>query len=114
MITLTRLSGSVFVLNSDLIERIDATPDSVVTLVDGKKYVVAESLEEIVDAVRTYRGQVVAVSAHLADQPVTDAPPPGEQHRDHRDRPLATVATLPTPGPVADPAAAPSLGHGEA
>ena len=35
MITLTRLSGSMFALNSDLIERVDSTPDSVVTLVDG-------------------------------------------------------------------------------
>ena len=43
MIMLTRLSGSAFVLNSDLIERLDSTPDTVVTLVDGKKYVVAEA-----------------------------------------------------------------------
>ncbi|MBW8751210.1 MAG: flagellar FlbD family protein [Propionibacteriales bacterium] len=68
MITLTRLSGSVFVLNSDLIERIDCTPDSVVTLIDGKKYVVTESLEEIVAAVRAYRGEVVAVGSRLADR----------------------------------------------
>ena len=67
MITLTRLSGSVFVLNSDLIERIDSTPDSVVTLIDGKKYVVSETLDQIIDAVRTYRGEVVAYGAQLAD-----------------------------------------------
>jgi flagellar protein FlbD len=98
MITLTRLSGSVFVLNSDLIERIDATPDSVVTLVDGKKYVVAESLDEIIDAVRTYRGQIVALSSHLAES--ADAPRP-HQPPAEADRPLAAVATLP------------HLGHGE-
>ena len=75
MITLTRLSGSVFVLNSDLIERIDSTPDSVVTLMDGKKYVVCESLEEIVAAVREYRSQVVAFGAQLVDRaPMQDAP----------------------------------------
>lgn len=98
MITLTRLSGSVFVLNSDLIERIDATPDSVVTLVDGKKYVVSESLDQIIDAVRLYRSQVITLSAQIADIPVpVPAPlaPPADQ------RPLAAVATLPT------------LGHGE-
>lgn len=96
MITLTRLSGSVFVLNSDLIERIDATPDSVVTLVDGKKYVVKESLNEIIDAVRDYRGTLIAVSAHLADAPPAEpeAPPVAPSR-------LASVATLP------------SLGHGE-
>lgn len=37
LITLTRLSGSAFVLNSDLIERIDSTPDTVITLIDSKK-----------------------------------------------------------------------------
>jgi flagellar protein FlbD len=65
MIRLTRLSGTVFALNSDLIERVDATPDTVVTLVDGKKYVVTESLEEVVDSVRRHRGEVLALSAYL-------------------------------------------------
>lgn len=69
MITLTRLSGSVFVLNSDLIERIDRTPDTVITLIDGKKYVVAESLDDIVEAVRHYRSQVVALGSQLSDVP---------------------------------------------
>jgi flagellar protein FlbD len=94
MITLTRLSGSRFVLNSDLIERIDCTPDSVVTLLDGKKYVVCESLEQIIDAVRTYRGEVVAFGSQLAEVPrrtreVDDvvATPPGT------DRP--TLLALP-------------------
>lgn len=100
MITLTRLSGSVFVLNSDLIERIDATPDSVVTLVDGKKYVVSESLDEIIDAVRLYRSQVITLSSQLADLPLPE--PDGHEYDLDHDRPLATVATLP------------SLGHGEA
>jgi len=68
MITLTRLSGSVFVLNSDLIERIDSTPDSVVTLIDGKKYVVSESLDQIVESVRAYRSQVIAIGSQLADE----------------------------------------------
>lgn len=69
MITLTRLSGSAFVLNSDLIERIDSTPDTVITLIDGKKYVVSESLDDIIDAVRDYRSQVVAFGTQLSDRP---------------------------------------------
>jgi flagellar protein FlbD len=67
MILLTRLSGSAFVLNADLIERLDSTPDSVVTLVDGKKYVVAESLTQIVDLVRTWRGAILATSTLLGE-----------------------------------------------
>lgn len=81
MITLTRLSGSAFVLNSDLIERIDSTPDSVVTLIDGKKYVVCESLEEIIDLVREYRGQVVAFGSQLAEGTQRQAAASGEPAR---------------------------------
>lgn len=90
MITLTRLSGSVFVLNSDLIERVDATPDTVITLIDGKKYVVAESLAEIVDAVRIYRGEVVAAGSLLTDSAAVAGLPPAVPERAS----LASVAPL--------------------
>ncbi len=63
MITLTRLSGTAFVLNADLIERLDHTPDTVVTLVDGKKYVVAEDMTEVVNLVRQWRGGIIASSS---------------------------------------------------
>lgn len=69
MIRLTRLSGSVFALNSDLIERVDATPDTVVTLVDGKKYVVTESLDDVIDLVRRNRGEVLALSSLVDVEP---------------------------------------------
>jgi flagellar protein FlbD len=87
MIMLTRHSGSVFALNSELIERIDSTPDTVITLVDGKKYVVAEPLEQVVDAVRFYRGQTIALGSHLAAE--LEAQP------ETRPAPLASVAHLP-------------------
>lgn len=78
MITLTRLSGSVFALNSDLVERVDATPDTVITLVDGTKYVVRESLSQVVDSIREYRGEVIAVGARLTEYvaPAAAAPEP--------------------------------------
>ena len=60
MIQLTRLSGSVLALNPDLMERAEATPDSVVTLVNGSKYVVRESLDTIADIIRAYRADLVA------------------------------------------------------
>jgi flagellar protein FlbD len=52
MITATRLHGPAFALNPDLIERIESTPDTVITLVDGAKYVVRESVDELVERVR--------------------------------------------------------------
>lgn len=63
MISLTRLSGTAFLLNADLIERVDCTPDTVVTLVDGTKYIVAESLDTVRDAVIDYRSAIVARAA---------------------------------------------------
>lgn len=65
MIVLTRLAGSVFALNSDLIERVEATPDTVITLVDGKKYVVSDSLDDVVAAILAYRGAIIAESCRL-------------------------------------------------
>lgn len=62
MIRLTRLSGSPFVLNSDLIERIDETPDTVITLGDGTNYVAAESVDEVVTAIRMHRAEIIALS----------------------------------------------------
>ncbi|HET7387496.1 MAG TPA: flagellar FlbD family protein [Nocardioidaceae bacterium] len=62
MVTLTRITGTLFALNPDLIERIDRTPDTVITLVDGTKYLVSESLDEVVQAILDYRAQIVALA----------------------------------------------------
>jgi flagellar protein FlbD len=65
MITLTRLNGGAFALNCDLIERAEETPDTVLTLVDGTKYVVRESVDEVVHLIRDYRASVVALAQRL-------------------------------------------------
>jgi flagellar protein FlbD len=80
VITLTRLSGSMFALNSDLIERVDSTPDTVITLVDGTKYVVCEDLRSVVDAIREYSGAVIAESARMAgSEDVLSTNPPARR-----------------------------------
>ena len=73
MITVTRLNGPAFALNPDLIERIEATPDTVIHLVGGTNYVVVESVEEIVERVRESRAAVIALS-HLIDRRSDGAP----------------------------------------
>ena len=74
MIMLTRINGSRFALNCDLIERVESTHDTVLTLVDGTRYLVTEGVEEVVEAVRAYRASVVAISHSLetviAEQPM--------------------------------------------
>jgi len=65
MITLHRLNGQQLGINADLIERVDVTPNTVITLVDGTTFLVAESLDDVVDAVRTYRASIVALSERI-------------------------------------------------
>ena len=65
MIMLTRINGSRFALNCDLIERVESTHDTVLTLVDGTRYLVTESVDEVVESVRAYRASIVALSHQL-------------------------------------------------
>lgn len=58
MINLTRLNGEKFVLNVDLIESMEETPDTVITLVTGKKFVVRESTRQIREDVIKFRKRV--------------------------------------------------------
>jgi len=55
MIRVTRLNGKPFAVNAELIETIDVTPDTILTLVNGKKIVVGESFDEIIERVIEYR-----------------------------------------------------------
>ena len=67
MITVTRLNGGPFSLNPDLIERVEATPDTVIVLVDSTRYVVRERVEEISYRIRECKASVIALS-HALDQ----------------------------------------------
>lgn len=62
MIHVTRLNHASLVLNSDLIEHIESTPDTVVSLTSGQKYVVKESAEEIVEKVVEFRRRFMRTS----------------------------------------------------
>jgi|YNPMSStandDraft_1061717.scaffolds.fasta_scaffold238922_2 flagellar protein FlbD len=55
MIKVTRLNHSELVINAELIESIEATPDTVITLTNGKKLLVSEDVNEIVRRVLEYR-----------------------------------------------------------
>lgn len=60
MIELTRYNGSTFDLNPDLIEIVDSTPDTVITLTTGKKLIVKESRQDVKNLVLSYRRAVYA------------------------------------------------------
>lgn len=78
MIQVTRLNGSRFLVNSDLIERVDETPDTVLTLVDGTRYLVEESIDDVLEKIRVHRATVLAVANHIRigqDAPPADVQP---------------------------------------
>jgi flagellar protein FlbD len=59
LIALTRLNHKEVVLNSDLIEIIETTPDTVITLTTGQKLMVLESSDEVVDRIVTFRQMIL-------------------------------------------------------
>jgi flagellar protein FlbD len=65
VIRVTRLNGEKFALNPDLIERVEGHPDTVAFLVDGTKYVVKESVEEVLQEIREYRAGILATSYEM-------------------------------------------------
>ena len=58
MIRVTRLNGKEYYINFDLIETIEATPDTVITLRDGKKYVVSENVEEVLERIIDFKRKI--------------------------------------------------------
>jgi flagellar protein FlbD len=58
MIVVHRLNGSEFVLNDTHIETMEATPDTVITLMNEKKYVVKETTGEIINLIIAYQQQI--------------------------------------------------------
>ena len=57
MIRVTRLNSKDFVLNSDFIEIMEQTPDTVITLTGGNKYVVSESVDVLIERIVEFRRQ---------------------------------------------------------
>lgn len=62
MIIVRRLNGERFGVNAEHIERVEETPDTVLTLIEGKKYLIRESLEEVIGLVIAYRASVLRIS----------------------------------------------------
>ena len=68
VITVTRLDGREFVMNAELIETVEAVPDTVITLTTGKKFVVLESVADIVARVKEYKRSLVATSSQPGEE----------------------------------------------
>jgi flagellar protein FlbD len=60
MIALRRLNGQALMVNADLIESLESTPDTVVTLTSGNKLIVRDSPAEIADKIVEYKRKIHA------------------------------------------------------
>lgn len=61
MVRLSRFDGTEFYINAELIELIEMTPDTVISLTNGKKFVVRDSAEDVVARVVDYKRRIVGI-----------------------------------------------------
>ncbi|NHT18156.1 flagellar FlbD family protein [Cellulomonas sp. IC4_254] len=102
MIIVTRLNGAQFGVNPDLLQRVDSAPDTILTLIDGTKYIVRESMAEVIARVNEHRAQLLARAQEIQAAPaptvelVRDTAAGGEPGpaEDDGDAPLADPVPL--------------------
>lgn len=77
MIQVTRLNGSRFHVNALLIETVEETPDTLITLTNGKKYIVTENASDVIRAIQQYLSNIGLVGALSAKFGPTEPDPEG-------------------------------------
>ena len=63
MIDVTKLNGTQLTINEDFIETVEETPDTVITMSTGRKIIVKESRQEIINLVKLFRKDIFALRA---------------------------------------------------
>lgn len=58
MIDVTGMNNKEFILNADHIEKIEEVPETLITLTNGKKYIVLESIDEVKEEVIRYKNKI--------------------------------------------------------
>ena len=66
MIRLTRINHLPLVLNSDLIEHVEITPDTVIAMTSGQKFMVLESADEVIERVIDFRRTIANLPAKVS------------------------------------------------
>lgn len=69
MIRLHRIRGEELYLNADLIESMEVTPDTLLTLIDGRKLVIGDSPETVIDEIARFRARVLSAADDLRSVP---------------------------------------------
>ena len=63
MVELTKLNGTQFLVNADLIETVEETPDTAITLTNGRKIIVKERRQEVKNLVKSYKRDIYGYSS---------------------------------------------------
>jgi flagellar protein FlbD len=69
MIRLTRLNSQQVTVNSDLIKLVESRPDTVITLINGEKFLVHETVDEVVARIIEFRRSILAGIVNIAGDP---------------------------------------------
>jgi len=72
MIQVTRINNTRFFINAEWIETVESTPDTVITLTNGKKFVVTEKVNEVIDRVIEYKQKVFFFNRTINTSPIND------------------------------------------
>lgn len=75
MIAVTCRNGEHFSVDPDAIERVETDPDTVIHLVDGTKYVVDESFDDLLKAIQEHQATARYIHQHLVDALPPEPPP---------------------------------------
>ncbi|WP_159599273.1 flagellar FlbD family protein [Agromyces humi] len=67
MIVVTRLNGTTFAVNPDLIERVQEAPDTTLFMVDGSTYNVREHVADVIELIQGHRARVLAAAFQMRD-----------------------------------------------
>ncbi|MRH30060.1 hypothetical protein GH740_12170 [Microbacterium sp. SYP-A9085] len=62
MIVVTRLNRTRFAVNPDLVERIQAAPDTTITMIDGATFIVTETMDQVIEQITRFRARVLAAA----------------------------------------------------
>lgn len=73
MIKVSKLNGAEYYINADIIDFIESTPDTLITLSSGKKLVVLETVDEVVDKIIAYRRKIYSGLPQTARRETADS-----------------------------------------
>jgi len=66
MIELTKLNGDQFFLNAELIETVECVPDTMIVVFTGKRYIVQEKADQVVQKIIEYKQKAYSITASMA------------------------------------------------